>query len=199
MVSKSAKNMYYIVAWKMHLEVGITKGFFCTWPLLWVPPQHVLHQAHRLLARLVAGCHKKFLLQKSLLTLTTCGMMEASGVAENCGNLKFIDAANLWPEKWLNYLLTLKRTLKRAKTEKTQTLRPVPLVGGAQHWADLEDLVDLGVAGEERAEGVELRHDAAHRPDVNRGGIESAAKTNISFGCISFSIEQLRQILLLFM
>ena len=107
-------------------------------------------------------------------------MMDASGVAENCGNLKFIEAANLWPDKWLNKLLTLKRTLKSARREKAQTFRPVPLVGSAQHRADLEDLVDLGVAGEERAEGVELGHDAAHRPDVDRGRIEGAAETSIS-------------------
>ena len=63
---------------------------------------------------------------------------------------------------------------------EAQTFRPVSLVGSAQHRADLEDLVDLGVAGEERAEGVELGHDAAHRPDVDRGRIERAAETNIS-------------------
>ena len=71
------------------------------------------------------------------------------------------------------------------KGEKGQTFRPVPLVRGAQHRADLEDLVDLGVAGEERAEGVELCHDATHRPDVDRSGIESAAKTKISIEFIN--------------
>ena len=102
--------------------------------------------------------------------------MDASGVAENCGNLKFIEAANLWPE--LTFDLEDKyKAIKKRKAQ--QTFRPVPLVGSAEHGADLEDLVDLGVAGEERAEGVELRHDATHRPDVDRGGVESAAKTKI--------------------
>ena len=77
--------------------------------------------------------------------------------------------------------MALEGRIKTAKGEKAQqTFRPVPLVRSAQHGADLEDLVDLGVAREERAEGVELRHDASDRPDVNRGGIESAATTNIS-------------------
>ena len=63
---------------------------------------------------------------------------------------------------------------------KAETFRPVSLVRSAQHRADLEDLVDLGVAGEERTEGVELRHDATHRPDVDRGRIESAANTKVN-------------------
>ena len=40
----------------MHLEVGIAKSFFSTWPLLWVPPQHILHQADCLLACLRKYC-----------------------------------------------------------------------------------------------------------------------------------------------
>ena len=48
----------------MHLEVGIAKGFFCTWPLLWVPPQHILHQADRLLARLSSRLPEIFPIQK---------------------------------------------------------------------------------------------------------------------------------------
>ena len=27
----------------MHLEVGIAESFFCTWPFLGIPPQHILH------------------------------------------------------------------------------------------------------------------------------------------------------------
>ena len=41
---------------KSHLEVGIAKSFFCTWPLLWVPPQHIFHQANCLLACLRKYC-----------------------------------------------------------------------------------------------------------------------------------------------
>ena len=49
-------------------------------------------------------------------------------------------------------------------------LAPVGEGGGAQHAADLVDLVDLRTAGEQRPPGVELGHDAANRPDVNRTG-----------------------------
>ena len=42
------------------------------------------------------------------------------------------------------------------------------LSGRAEHGADLEDLVDLAGAGEQRAQRVQLRHDGAHRPDVDR-------------------------------
>ena len=77
--------------------------------------------------------------------------------------------------------MTLEGRIKTAKGEKAQqTFRPIPLVRSAQHGADLEDLVDLGVAGEEGTECVELRHDATHRPDVDRGRIESAANTKVN-------------------
>ena len=59
------------------------------------------------------------------------------------------------------------------------TFWPVPLVRGAEHRADLEDLVYLGVAGEEGPEGVELRHDAAHGPDVDGGGVEGAGEKSL--------------------
>ena len=49
----------------MHLEVGIAKSFLCTWPLLWVPPQHILHQADCLLACLIKKPSKIHLKIKS--------------------------------------------------------------------------------------------------------------------------------------
>jgi hypothetical protein len=32
-----------------------------------------------------------------MASLLAVGMMEARGVGENCGNLKFIEIASLWP------------------------------------------------------------------------------------------------------
>lgn len=43
----------------------------------------------------------------------------------------------------------------------------VHLLQRSQHLTDLEDLVHLAVAGEQRPECVELRHDASHGPDVD--------------------------------
>lgn len=48
-----------------------------------------------------------------------------------------------------------------------------------QHLADPEDLVHLAVAGEQRSEGVELRHDAAHGPDVNGRAVGAGPEQNL--------------------
>ena len=172
----------------MHLEVGIAKGFFCTWPLLWVPPQHILHQADRLLARLSSRLsqnipHLSQEVSEYWQPVVWWRQVELPRIVETWNSLTppicdlKSDWINFWP--WTGYLKGLQR-------EKGQTFRPVPLVRGAQDRADLEDLVDLGVSGEERAEGVELRHDATHRPDVDWSRIESAANTNISIEFINY-------------
>lgn len=41
------------------------------------------------------------------------------------------------------------------------------LLQRSQHLTDLEDLVHLAVAREQRPERVKLRHDASHGPDVD--------------------------------
>mmetsp|Transcript_36102 Transcript_36102/g.93777 ORF Transcript_36102/g.93777 Transcript_36102/m.93777 type:complete len:558 (-) Transcript_36102:101-1774(-) len=56
---------------------------------------------------------------------------------------------------------------------------PRGLVGGAQHAEDVEDLVDLAVAGEERAAADHLRKDAADGPDVNRRGVVLGAQEDL--------------------
>mmetsp|Transcript_12080 Transcript_12080/g.30515 ORF Transcript_12080/g.30515 Transcript_12080/m.30515 type:complete len:653 (-) Transcript_12080:267-2225(-) len=56
---------------------------------------------------------------------------------------------------------------------------PRGLVGGAQHAEDVEDLVDLAVAGEERAAADHLRKDAADGPDVNGRGVVLGAQEDL--------------------
>ena len=49
-----------------------------------------------------------------------------------------------------------------------ERFRPVSLVRRAENGTNFEDLVDLRVSGKQGSEGVQLGHDAADGPDVDR-------------------------------
>lgn len=53
------------------------------------------------------------------------------------------------------------------------------LLQRSQHLTDLEDLVHLAVAREQRSECVELRHDASHGPDVNGRAVGVGLEQNL--------------------
>ena len=58
-------------------------------------------------------------------------------------------------------------------------LAPVCVRGSAQDAADLVYLIYLGAAREERPPGVELGHDAAHRPHVDGTGVVGGPEQNL--------------------
>ena len=53
------------------------------------------------------------------------------------------------------------------------------LVGRAKQPEDLENFVNLGIAGEERVAGDHLRNDRAHRPHVNRARVLLRAEQDL--------------------
>jgi len=53
------------------------------------------------------------------------------------------------------------------------------LLQRSQHLTDLEDLVYLAVAREQGSESVQLRHDAAHGPDVDGRAVRSGLEQNL--------------------
>ena len=57
--------------------------------------------------------------------------------------------------------------------------RPVGLSGSAQDAEDLEDFVDLGVAGEERLAGGHLGEDAADGPHVDTSGVLATTEKDL--------------------
>ena len=59
------------------------------------------------------------------------------------------------------------------------SLAPVRVRRSAEDAADLVYLIYLGAAGEERPPGVELGHDAAHRPHVDGTGVVGGSEQNL--------------------
>ena len=57
--------------------------------------------------------------------------------------------------------------------------RPVSLGGSAQDAEDLEDLIDLGIAWEERLAGRHLGEDAADRPHVDASRVLTTTEKNL--------------------
>lgn len=61
-------------------------------------------------------------------------------------------------------------------------MRPHPfshLLNCSQDLADLEDLVHLAVAGEQRSECVQLGHNASDGPQVNGGAVSGRSEQHL--------------------
>jgi hypothetical protein len=67
---------------------------------------------------------------------------------------------------------------KLVPVAQSRDARPDVLPGRAEQLEDVEELLELGVAGEERLLPRELGEDAPDGPDVHRGGVVRAAQQN---------------------
>ena len=77
------------------LKVGIAQGLLRTWPLGGVPSERIDLDIKDYYQQV--STHRSMSVIRAMASLDALGMRVARGVAENCGNLKFIPAASLKP------------------------------------------------------------------------------------------------------